>query len=55
MGIKSLSKKSKLGRYRRIKTAPRWVDIRKFGIKRARRRRVQIDKVRRWRRIRLKV
>ncbi|MEM5794608.1 MAG: hypothetical protein QXS48_05100 [Candidatus Aenigmatarchaeota archaeon] len=55
MGIKSLAKKVKLGKIRKIKTAPRWADIRKFGLKRARTRRIDVDKIKRWRRARLKV
>ena len=55
MGIKSVGKKIKLARIRKIKSAPRWADIRKFGMKRARRRRIQITKVQRWRRTRIKV
>lgn len=55
MGIKHLSKKIKLGKIRKFKNAPRWVDIRKFGLKRARSRRVRVDKVKKWRRSRLRV
>ncbi|MEM5834586.1 MAG: hypothetical protein QXQ69_01925 [Candidatus Aenigmatarchaeota archaeon] len=55
MGIKSLSKKVKLGRIRKIKMAPRWADIRKFGLKRARTRRIDVNKIKRWRRTRLRV
>ena len=55
MSIKSLTKKIKLGKIRKIRAAPRWADIRKFGMKRARTRRVNVDKIKRWRRIRVKV
>ncbi|MCS7105867.1 MAG: hypothetical protein NZ942_00925 [Candidatus Aenigmarchaeota archaeon] len=55
MGIKSLSKKIKLGKIRKIKTAPRWADIKKFGLKRARTRRIEVDKIKKWRRTRLRV
>lgn len=55
MGRKSLSKKIKLGKIGKIKNAPRWVDIKKFGLKRARTRRVIINKIKRWRRSKLKV
>jgi len=55
MPIKSLSKKIKLGKIRKIRTAPRWADIRKFGLKRARTRRINIDKIKRWRRTKLKI
>jgi hypothetical protein len=55
MAIKSLTKKIKLGKIRKIKMAPRWADIRKFGLKRARTRRIEVDKVKRWRRTRLRI
>ncbi|MEM7825253.1 MAG: hypothetical protein QW412_00130 [Candidatus Aenigmatarchaeota archaeon] len=55
MAIKSISKKLKLGKIRKIKTAPRWADIRKFGLKRARTRRIEVNKVKRWRRTRIRV
>jgi len=55
MSIKHITKKIKLGRIRKIRAAPRWVDIKKFGLKRARTRRVSIDKVKKWRRTRLRV
>jgi hypothetical protein len=55
MGIRSLAKKLKLGRLRRIRAAPRWADIRRFGLKRARTRRIRVDKIKRWRRVKKKV
>jgi hypothetical protein len=55
MSIKHITKKIKLGKIRKIRNAPRWADIRKFGLKRARTRRISIDKVKRWRRTRLRV
>lgn len=55
MSIRHISKKIKLGRIRKVRTAPRWVDIRKFGMKRARTRRVSVDKLKKWRRTRLRV
>ena len=55
MGIKHITKKIKLGKIGKFRNAPRWADIRKFGIKRARRRRINVDKVKRWRRIRIRV
>jgi len=55
MGIKHLTKKIKLGRIRKIRSAPRWVDIKKFGLKRARTRRINIDKIKRWKRSRLRI
>ncbi len=55
MTITSLAKKIKLVRLKKIRTAPRWADIKKFGMKKARRRRINIDKVKRWRRGRIKI
>lgn len=55
MGVKTLGKKIKLARIHKIKNSPRWADIKKFGMKRARRRRIQITKVKKWRRTRIKV
>jgi len=55
MSIKHISKKIKLGKIRKVRTAPRWVDIKKFGLKRARTRRVSVSKVKKWRRTRLRV
>jgi hypothetical protein len=55
MGIKSLSKKIKLAKIGKIRVAPRWADIKKFGMKRARTRRVNVDKIKRWRRVRIRI
>jgi hypothetical protein len=55
VSIRSLSKKIKLGKIKNVKSAPRWIDIKKFGLKRARTRRVNVDKVKRWRRSRLRI
>ena len=55
MGIKTVKKKIRLARISKVKNAPRWADIRKFGMKRAKSRRIQITKVKRWRRTRLKL
>jgi len=55
MGIKHLTKKIKLARIKKIRTSPRWVDIKKFGMKRARTRRVNVDKIKRWKKIRLRI
>lgn len=55
MPMRSVSKKIKLGKIQKIRTAPRWTDIRKFGLKRARTRRINVDKVKRWRRTKTKV
>lgn len=55
MPIRSLSKKLKLGKIGRRRNAPRWADIKKFGLKRARTRRIRVDKVKRWRRGKLRI
>lgn len=55
MGIKHLTKKIKLGRIRKIRAAPRWIDIKKFGLKRARTRRMNVASIKRWRRSRLRI
>ncbi len=55
MAIKSSSKKNKLVKIGKIRLAPRWADIKKFGMKRARSRRINVDKVKRWRRTRLRI
>jgi hypothetical protein len=55
MAIKHITKKIKLAKIRKVKNAPRWADIRKFGLKRARTRRISVDGVKKWRRTRLRV
>ena len=55
MSITSLSKKIKLAKIGKLRNDPRWADIRKFGLKRARRRRINISKVKRWRRTRIRI
>ncbi len=55
MSIKTIVKKIKLVRIARVKAAPRWADIRKFGLKRARSRRISVSKIKRWRRSRLRI
>ena len=55
MSKKSLIKKIKLASIKKVRSAPRWVDIKKFGLKRARTRRISISNVKKWRRSRLKV
>lgn len=55
MGIRHLTKKIKLAKIGKIRTAPRWADIRKYGLKRARTRRVEVNKVKRWRRTRIRI
>ncbi len=54
MSIRSLTKKIKLAVIRNTRSAPRWADIKKFGMKRARRRRISVS-VKRWRRTRIRV
>lgn len=55
MSIKHISKKVKLSKIRKYRNAPRWADIKKFGLKRARSRRITVGKVKRWRRTRLRI
>lgn len=54
MVIRSLTKKIKLAKIRKTRSAPRWADIKKYGMKRARRRRILVT-IKRWRRSRLRV
>ena len=51
---KTLSRKLKLAKIKKVRTAPRWADIKKFGLKRARTRRIQTNK-KRWKITKLKV
>ncbi|RLJ05864.1 MAG: 50S ribosomal protein L39e [Candidatus Aenigmatarchaeota archaeon] len=51
---KPLGKKLRLAAIGKKRSAPRWADIKKFGLKRARTRRI-ITRVKHWRRNRLKV
>jgi len=51
---KPLGKKLKLVSKGKRRSAPRWADIKKFGLKRARTRRIRAPR-RNWRRSRLKV
>lgn len=50
---KPLSRKLRLGAVGKVRSAPRWCDIKKFGLKRARTRRIR-TRIRRWRRDKLK-
>ena len=52
---KSTGKKKLRTAAGRKKPAPRWADIKAFGLKRARSRRVSSARPRRWRRDKLKV
>ena len=47
--LKNLARKLRLIAVGKRRVAPRWADIRKFGLKRARRRRIRIDKKRKSR------
>lgn len=52
---KPLGKKLRLIERGKKRPAPRWADIKKFGLKRARSRRIQSGRVRNWRRSTLHV
>lgn len=54
MAKKTLSKKIKLAKVHKTRLAPRWADIKKFGLKKARTRRIEVTK-KRWRRSTVKV
>jgi hypothetical protein len=54
MAKKTLHKKVKLAKVKKVRQAPRWADIKKFGLKRARTRRIEVTK-KRWRRSKVKV
>lgn len=51
---KTLSRKVKLAKIKKVRAAPRWADIKKFGLKRARTRRIQTSK-KRWKRTKVRV
>jgi len=51
---KPLGKKLKMASAGKVRSAPRWADIRKFGLKRARTRRIRV-RTRNWRRDKLKI
>jgi ribosomal protein L39E len=51
---KPLGKKLKMAAAGNVRSAPRWADIRKFSLKRARTRRIRVKK-RNWRRDKLKI
>ncbi len=51
---KSPAKKMKLAAKAQVRPSPRWADIKKFGLKRARSRRVRVN-TKRWRRDKLKI
>ena len=51
---KSTGRKLKLAALSKIRPSPRWADIKKFGLKRARSRRIRVS-VKKWRRDKLKI
>ena len=54
MPARTLARKKRLGKIAKVRAAPRWADIRKFGLKRARTRRINVNK-KRWRRTKVKI
>jgi hypothetical protein len=54
VSIDHITKKIKLGAISKIRRAPVWASIRKFGLKRARTRRI-ITHPKRWRKTRIRV
>jgi len=54
MGRKILSRKLRQIKAGKVRQSPRWVDIKKFGVKRARNRRAGIFR-RNWKRTKLKI
>jgi hypothetical protein len=53
-GNKQSARKIKLSALAKRRPSPRWADIRKFGLKRARSRRIRVS-VKKWRRDKLKI
>ena len=51
---KPSGKKRRLGKAGNVRDAPRWADIKKFGLKHARTRRIRVT-TRNWRRKKLKI
>ena len=51
---KTSGKKIKLSALGKLRSAPRWADIKKFGLRRARTRRIRI-RTKSWRRDKLKI
>ena len=47
---KPAGKKLRLAAKGKVRSAPRWADIKKFGLKRARTRRIRVPATRNWRR-----
>lgn len=54
MGKNKKGRKLRLAAKGKKRSAPRWADIKKFGLKRARTRRIRVDKTKDWRRDKLK-
>ncbi|MCC5994011.1 MAG: hypothetical protein LM587_00205 [Candidatus Aenigmarchaeota archaeon] len=54
MSINHITKKIKLAAIAKIRRAPIWASIRKFGLKRARTRRI-VTYPKRWRRTRIRI
>lgn len=52
---KPSGRKKRLAAAGQVRSAPRWADIRKYGLKRARSRRISVDGIRNWRRSKLRV
>ena len=55
MAIRHITKKIKLVKIGGYKNAPRWADIKKFGLKRAKSRRIAVGKIKRWRKTRIRI
>lgn len=55
MSIRHITKKLKLGKLGKIRDAPIWASIRKFGLKRVRTRRIHTYIETNWRRKKFKV
>ena len=55
MSVDHISKKIKLGKIRKVRSSPRWADIKKFGMKKARTRRINVNKIKKWRKSRLRI
>ena len=53
--VKRGIKKIRLAKIGRLSDAPRWADIKKFGLKRARSRRIRVSKGKNWRQGRIKL
>jgi hypothetical protein len=54
MSFVTIGRKIKFAKIKKVRSAPRWADIKKFGLKHARTRRISVSK-KRWRSSRIKV